>query len=1072
MRVDIEGQSAELAVFMAQVRQGIENQPSYVDVTVATDPLARHVHVAVSTDSLLTHAHAAVATDLLPRHAHVAVSTDSLLTLVHAGVATDPPPCHSHVAVATAPLQVHVAVATDPLPSRVHVAVETDPPPRNAHVAACQHLGNEYSCNCSDGYIWSNEFCYNFKCCSESTCTHVKQITRLVCITKVQVYLRGTSTLNKNTWDSDKIELLETAFRRLNGFKHLNITSLRLCNRTLDFVVELSIKFETLRLHGIVSALEVSLGAVFTIDSVGMVTIESMEHSVPHMSESMLKCTLEEASSRSGWKIKRMDKWLELNNDSVVTLDTSCTTEEYKSCTTMTLHNLTSHWMGTYECEFMSESIRHTATTELRLAPLPEYIFMTAKPDTVDCSNGTENVTVDITATIDNNSDKYEVWWSYNGGNELETAAHSSGYNFKAVISCTRTIEAHYVNVTFKNNKDQEKSGGLDIRVIYDGDRFCKEDVLWPKTSDGDTVIKQTCPEGRIGFESRTCTGNQWQPVFSKCVSPQLFNLSRAAENFAKGQETTPEAAVAIFKGLRNNSIWDSNSSGRMADLNVSIHILELMANASESNTLQNNVLPDFIYAASNILDQTWDGDNDTSVIHNMSTIFLRSVEGLVKNIQMNHEQELITHNLALNICPDGNCEVTIFNTTISMNKTSGLSKILGVKNMTEKLPNNFFNMVPSSILISALLENKEESFLEISMEFIKEHQKSEKSLCVFWNSTVGWSNEGCTVKSDTSNSTRCVCDHLTAFSALWFKNDKSPPTLSTLTTIGLSVSICSLMIFLISQFLMRSAVVKTNVSYFYHIVMVNIALFLLLAHCSFLVSSLINLSKHPPWCIIVTVCKHLFFLTTFCWMLCLSFVLVHHLIFVFIPLRKKVFTFLCTVVGYACPVLIVGFTYMYCKYSNQDYYDENCWLVFKKPFQGSLCSFLLPVGTITFTNLCCVVIVIVTLMKTPGPDGSTADHKETAKSILKVVFYMTPLFGLTWTTGFLLYMVDRKTVHFTVVDYSFCILNSFQGVFILLSGCFADQNVRGELLKLLKVYLKRRRNENVKTSTTCMKNK
>ncbi|XP_061610560.1 adhesion G protein-coupled receptor F5 isoform X3 [Phyllopteryx taeniolatus] len=926
----------------------------------------------------------------------------------------------------------------------------------------CRISEDEYYCHCSDGYIWSNEVCYNFNCCNESACKHNVLTITPFCITKGQVHLSGTSTLNRTTWDSNKTEQLETAFRGLNGFEQLNITGLRLSNRTVDFEVDLSVKFEMSRLQGIVSTLEASLGAVFSINSVGMVTIESTEPSVPYMSESTLKCTFEEASSSSGWKITRMDECLPLYNGSVVKLDSSCATKEYKSCTSLTLHNLTSVWTGTYECEFSSGSIRHTATTELRVEPLPEDIVMTAKPVTVACSNRTANVTVDITATIYNDSNNYEVRWSYKGGNEMQSAADSLGYYFKVIISCKKTTEAHYVTVTFKNNKDQEKSARLKIPVIYEGDKFCEEDDLWPKTPGGDTVIKQTCPEGRVGYESRTCTGNKWQSVFSKCVSRHLFNLSRAAENFMTGQGATPEAAVAIFRGLRNSSMLHSNSSGRMADLTASIRILELMANASESNTLQNSVLPDFIHAASNMLDQTWDGGNNTSVIHDMSSNFLRSVEGLVKNIQINSEEGFITHNLALNLCPGGHCEVTMFNIMINMNKTSGLSKILGVKNLTDKLLNNFPDMVPSPILISASLENKEESFLQISLEFAKEQPNSGKPLCVFWNSTGRWSEEGCTAKRDTGNSTLCVCNHLTAFSALWFNSGKSPATLSKITTVGLSVSICSLIIFLMSQFLVWSAVVKTNLSYFYHTVLVNIAGFLLLANCSFLVSSMINLSKHPPWCVIVTVCKHLFFLATFCWMLCLSFVLVHHLIFVFNPLRKKVFTFLSSMVGYACPVFIVGFTYMYCKYSNQDYYDENCWLVFKKPLQGSLCSFLLPIGTITFTNLCCVVIVIVSLMKTPGPDSSKADHKETAKSILKVVFFMTPVFGLTWTTGLLLYTVDRNTLFFTIMDYSFCILNSFQGVFILLSGCFAEQKVREELLKLITVYSKRT-HENIK---------
>ncbi|XP_077409539.1 adhesion G protein-coupled receptor F4 [Vanacampus margaritifer] len=983
-------------------------------------------------------------------------------------------------------------------------------------IAECQIIGDEYACNCSDGYTWSNEVCYKLSCCSETTCKHdVFKITP-VCVAKVQ---------------------------GLNGFEGLNITSLSLANSSVDFEVDLSVKFEMSKLQGIVSDLEASLGAVFRINSVGMVTIEPTEPFVPYKSESTLKCTLEEASNSSGWKFSRLNECYDLNNGGVVKVNSSCATNEYKSCTVVTLQSVTSLWAGMYECEFTSGSFRHMATTELRVAALPEDIIMTSTPVTVDCSQRqwTDNVTANITATMDNNNETYGVTWSYkgidhltdtasigrlnNGGAEygplelnvprpprdkgevlpevgfetpsdrafrqtpfrekastvhipetdmfLFTATVDSlGYTFKAVISCQKTIEAHYVNITFKNVKDQHKSARLDIPVIYENDTFCKEDGdSWPKTPDGDTIIKQICPEGRVGYESRTCKGNTWQPVYSKCVINQVFNLMKAAEKFLKGPGATPEAAKDIFRELQRCSMLDSNSSGRMADLTASIHILELMAKASESVTLQSSVLPDFIQAASNMLDKTWDAVNN-SITHDLSSNYLGSVESLVKNIQISIDQtNVTTHNLDLKFCQGGNCKVTLFNRMVNMSRSSGLLKIFGVKNLTDKLLNNFPNTTPSPVLISATLEDKEESSLRISLDFFEGQQKAGKTLCVFWNTTRGWSEEGCTATSVIGNNIFCVCNHLTAFSALWGVGDKSSQELDRLTIVGLCVSICSVLIFLISQFLVWSAVVKTNLSHFYHTVMVNIAVFLLLAHCSFLISSYIDLSVHPPWCDIVTVCKHFFFLAKFCWMLCMSILLVHHLVFVFHPVSRRLFMFLSCMVGYVCPTLIVGSTYMYCKNSNKPYHDKNCWLVPGKGFLGSLSSFLLPIGTITLINLCCMVVVIATLVRSPVLDGSKADHKETAKSILKAVAILTPIFGLTWIAGYFYYMPDLKEPFYTIVDYSFCLLNSFQGLSILLSGCFAEQKVREELLRLIRVKSKRR-HLNLKTSTTFIKGK
>nr|XP_057932249.1 adhesion G protein-coupled receptor F4 [Doryrhamphus excisus] len=887
------------------------------------------------------------------------------------------------------------------------------------------------------------------------------------------VHLNVTAILkNGSTWDSNRTKQLETAFRSLNGGENLNLIGLRGSNRT-DFEMDLSCKCEMSKLQKMVSTLKTSLGADIWVNTTGMVTLESSEPLVPYMSETTLKCTFEEASNDANWKICRVDGCSEVNNAGVLKLDTGCATNEYNSCIAVTLRNLTSNWKGTYECGFTVGSFRHTAKTELRLGFLPDEISMKATPPTVHClNNSTENVTVNIEATVPYIHEIYEAWWSYKDGKKkssIDTSGDTLHYHFQTSISCQKTEETHYMTVTFKNNKDQQKRARLEIRVIYESELFCTEDGdLWPKIPDGRKAMKQTCPDGRVDIEWRTCTGNK--PVFSSCVSEQLLSTLKAAKLFITGQESTPEAAMEIFEGLKNSSTPDL--SGRMADLMVSIHILELMANASENTVIHDDVLPDFINAASNMLDQTWDGVNN-SVIHDMASRYLRSVEDLVKNIKVNESKGLTTPNVDLKFCPSGNCNLTLFDSMVKL-KTVGLVKTFAVRNLTDKLENNFPNTVPSSVLISATVANlKLESSVRISLDFFKKQQTSIKHVCVFWNiSERKWSEDGCVAQNGIGDRRICLCNHLTPFSYLVYIRDTSTQSTNILTTVGLSVSVCSLLIFLIVEFAVWSTVVKTTLSHVRHTVMVNMAVFLLLAHCSFLASSYPDLPD--SWCCILTVCKHLFFLATFAWMLCLSLVLVHQLIFVFRPLRKTGFMFFSSIVGYIFPMLIVGLSYGYCRYTNKPYYEtNNCWLVYKKPSEGSLLAFLVPVGTVTLTNVFCVVVVIVTLLKSPVPDGSRVDLKETGKSILRVVVLLTPVFGLTWVPGFFLFTLDADDVMFTVTDYSFIILNSFQGLSILLTGCLAEQKVREELLRLLtsQVNSKFRKNPN-NTSTTYLREK
>lgn len=415
-----------------------------------------------------------------------------------------------------------------------------------------------------------------------------------------------------------------------------------------------------------------------------------------------------------------------------------------------------------------------------------------------------------------------------------------------------------------------------------------------------------------------------------------------------------------------------------------------------------------------------------------MSSNYLQSVESLVKNTNVNVSSGVQGNNgakspnLDLKFC-SSHCSVTVFDIGVHLNMTTGTLKTVAVKNLMDNLRRGY-GEGSSSLLLSATLENNSTSPVEIILNFPKEHLNYSKHRCVFWNTAAGdWSEEGCIVEQSDDNRTLCKCNHLTSFAVLMSGHDTSDDVLDIITRVGLIVSACSLLIFLIIEVLVWSAVVKTNLSHFRHTALVNIAVFLLLADCCFLASTLPE-TLSPTWCLVLTVGKHLFYLAMFSWMLCMSVMLVHQLIFVFSPLRKRVFMFISSIVGYVCPILIVGCSYVYSKYTNKKYYDpKTCWLVFERLLEGSMHAFLLPVGTITLTNLFSMVVVIVTLLKSSVTDSGKADDKETAKSILKVVVFLTPVFGVTWLVGFAQLILDKDGPYYRVASYSFTILNAFQ---------------------------------------------
>ncbi|XP_034436688.1 adhesion G protein-coupled receptor F4-like [Hippoglossus hippoglossus] len=859
-------------------------------------------------------------------------------------------------------------------------------------VSECFLIGDTTSCNCSGEYSWSNEVCYSSSCCTETTCTQNVSHIKPLCIAKVQVYINGSVTLTSAPWDANKTAKLETAFRsRLNGYESLNITGYS--NKIADFEAAVSIKLKTFVLQKLLTDLDDILTAKVLVDTVGMVNITAPEDRVCYKSSPSLECRLEEATTSTGWKLIKEHKHLELEDGSMVTLNRSCFDGKNKSCIAVTLNKVTSAGSGTYQCRFTFGSVTHTAKAQLNVSLLPEVITMTIDPPVADCSVKT-NVKVTVTAKIQNTTESYKVSWELNGSHLFFVACPEDTlvYSVKSNFLCEKMTEAKW-KVIFQNQKGQMKNESVDILVISENGKYCPEtDGIWPKTPNGGTVINQTCENGKTGYKSRTCNDDStWQPVFSFCISQKLQKVQTAAE-------------MILFQ--------------------------------------------DFLYAASNLLKNNWT-DVNSSIRQDMSSQYLEGVEDLVKNIQVNNTLNISRENLDLKVSRS-DCNISVFNVTVKLYNNPGKFKTVGVRNLLNKFDNRFQQKSTAlhNLIIITTIENS--SFpTEITMDFPIKQLNHTQPHCVFWDTNkTDWSETGCKVQPSDANHTRCNCTHLTSFAVLMSKTDTSDVNLDTITYVGLAVSICSLLIFLIIEALVWSVVVKTNLSYFRHTALVNIAVFLLLADCSFL-GSISPEKLSPLLCLILTICKHVFYLATFSWMLCMSVMLIHRLIFVFSPLRKKVFMFLSSIVGYACPVLIVALSYVYCKYNKKRYYEEKtCWLVFEGSLEGSIYAFLLPVGTVIFTNLFSMAVVIFTLLKSSAPDSSRSDEKETAKSIIKVVVFLTPVFGVTWGIGFLLLIFEQDHDVRPFLNYSFTILNSFQGFFVMLTGVFAEPKVRQELLK------------------------
>uniref|UniRef100_A0AAV2K8C7 G-protein coupled receptors family 2 profile 2 domain-containing protein n=1 Tax=Knipowitschia caucasica TaxID=637954 RepID=A0AAV2K8C7_KNICA len=483
-------------------------------------------------------------------------------------------------------------------------------------VGECLVVGLETSCNCSEGYIWSNEVCYNYNCCRELTCNQNVSYLSPLCIPKVKIYVNGSVTMNEEEWASGHESILKSELERLNGYDSLNVTR---SSSPVTFEVEYSVVFKTSTLQDVVDTLQTKLKAFISVQTLGMVEITPPpEEEVCYESYPYLKCTFGEATDRAGWNMSTTDKRFELNDGTVVKLNYYCTTREFPSCVAVTLQKVTGSWEGTYECGFSKGLVRHTAKAYLKVARLPDSILVTAEPITGDCSEkgSIESIPINVTATILNttSSNTYKFTWKYNTMTGTAVSPHGDGknlnYKFLVQMSCVKVPDAQIIFVQFENTLNQTKNSSVTVPVIYAGEKFCIEDSsngdIWPKTPSGDTAVSTICPPGRVGYKERTCKGSVWEKVYDVCINEKLSEVSNAADDFLKGLGATEDVALDIFSELSTTS-GGADGGDNIADVIASLYVLDVMAQASNVKMTE-KVIPDLAKAASDMLNKTWEG--------------------------------------------------------------------------------------------------------------------------------------------------------------------------------------------------------------------------------------------------------------------------------------------------------------------------------------------------------------------------------------------------------------------------------------------------------------------------------
>ncbi|XP_022108616.1 adhesion G protein-coupled receptor L1-like isoform X2 [Acanthaster planci] len=304
----------------------------------------------------------------------------------------------------------------------------------------------------------------------------------------------------------------------------------------------------------------------------------------------------------------------------------------------------------------------------------------------------------------------------------------------------------------------------------------------------------------------------------------------------------------------------------------------------------------------------------------------------------------------------------------------------------------------------------------------VLEIQDMEIPICSFRSDEdEDWLTYGCHVEGIIGNDVMCSCNHLTHFAILLQVEEVTPYTdtslLNLITRIGLGLSIVCLSVTLFVYAFCR--LTSTRI-----VTHANLAVALMISHITFLFIG----TENPTACKAVAILLHYFLLAAFTWMALEG-------VFLYI---KSTPTFQWKIrlpgwllIGWGCPVGIVG-TSMAVRMQSYGR-AKSCWLSFDG---GFVWAFLAPVLFVLIGNSVILIRLIFVFFSLRS--NKKKSEAEKVKAGLRMLIVLEPLLGLPWILG--LFYIDGSTIGFA---YASAIVNSLQGVFVFISQCLFDKDVR-----------------------------
>uniref|UniRef100_A0A8C5MF21 Adhesion G protein-coupled receptor F5-like n=1 Tax=Leptobrachium leishanense TaxID=445787 RepID=A0A8C5MF21_9ANUR len=714
---------------------------------------------------------------------------------------------------------------------------------------------------------------------------------------------------------------------------------------------------------------------------------------------------------------------------------------------TITINNASLELNGTYFCTVHQKQVKNIASVDVRIVSLNTTTAPLNTTTTASTTTTTDSTitTTDLTTTTTASTTTTTA--STTTSAPLPPLADIKVHPIKINIACkdTQTVKCCFskneqFTVTFTNSTNVDGPGAGACYVAPDGKQT--------QTPDGSNYIASCKRSDETGSITYTCNNTRWE-TNETCVSKKLFNLwviSESLSNISQIEITLPE----FLQDLSDLSLLEKNKiSGSQENIKLLLKIISTVSDPKINVTVNESTTQHYINAVDVLVQNSTAWQNITylgsQVLQAVENFTLKIKNGNFNTNTSNPNVQLQQRTLSSSQTYNADFSLGDLTGNVAINKDalpSSNTTITSVAYSTMKdiLPPIENTSLNGLVISTKIKERKDFSNFDISLSFKMDRNSLIEPQCVYWdftqNQSIGWNNKSCspTIQKDV---VICNCNHLTSFTVLM--SGKSELYLEIITYIGVGISIASLVITLIIEYIVWRSVIKNKTSYLRHVCLVNIAVSLLIADIWLMIG--VGLEKYPrsDACIAGAFFSFYFYLALFFWMLATGLLLFHRMIFTLQDLSRKTLMITAFSLGYGCPLIIAVVTVASTAPRYVFTSGKFCWLNYEKTESMSFLAFVVPALTIVFINFIIMLVVISKLLRPSVGERPGNEEKFVLNQIAKSVTVLTPLLGLTWGFGLGLLFHPQDMA----LNGIFAILNSLQGLFILISTVLLDKKVR-----------------------------